>query len=65
MLVTTLQSRLELVRDFVNTVDLETAIDNIATTDELAEWLSEADTVEQARRLAAAAPLGTKIEVNV
>jgi predicted RNA-binding Zn ribbon-like protein len=45
-MVTTLQSRLDLVRDFVNTVDLETEIDRIASPDELAEWLSEEGLVD-------------------
>jgi predicted RNA-binding Zn ribbon-like protein len=45
-MVTSLHTRLDLVRDFVNTVDLETEIDRIATPDELAEWLSEEGLVE-------------------
>src|SRR5947207_10770138 len=40
-MVTTLQSPLDLVRDFVNTLDLETGVDTIATPDELAGWLSD------------------------
>jgi predicted RNA-binding Zn ribbon-like protein len=44
--VTTLQTRLDLVRDFVNTFDLETEVDKIATADELAEWLSEEGLVD-------------------
>jgi predicted RNA-binding Zn ribbon-like protein len=45
-MVTTLHSRLDLVRDFVNTADLETGEDRIATPDELAEWLSEEGLVD-------------------
>ena len=40
-MVTDLETQLDLVRDFVNTFDLETGIDEIATPDELATWLSE------------------------
>jgi predicted RNA-binding Zn ribbon-like protein len=40
-MVTDSVTRLGLVRDFVNTVDLETGVDRIATPDELAEWYSE------------------------
>ena len=40
-MVTTLHTPLDLVRDFVNTVDLETGVDAIATPDELAGWLSD------------------------
>jgi predicted RNA-binding Zn ribbon-like protein len=40
-MVTTLQTGLDLIRDFVNTVDLETGVDSIATADELAAWLSD------------------------
>jgi predicted RNA-binding Zn ribbon-like protein len=44
--VTTLHTRLDLVRDYVNTFDLETGIDTIATPDELATWLSEQGLVD-------------------
>jgi len=40
-MVTDLHTQLDLVRDFVNTFDLETGIDKIATSDELATWFSE------------------------
>lgn len=40
-MVTTFQTRLDLVRDFVNTIDLETGVDRIATADELGTWYSE------------------------
>ena len=45
-MVTTLHSRLDLVRDFVNTLDIETGVDRIATPDELAEWFSEEGLVD-------------------
>ncbi len=45
-MVTTLHTRLDLVRDFVNTYDFETGIDTIATPDELALWLSEQGLVD-------------------
>jgi predicted RNA-binding Zn ribbon-like protein len=45
-MVTTLHTQLDLVRDFVNTVDLETGVDRIATPDELAEWYSEEGLVD-------------------
>jgi predicted RNA-binding Zn ribbon-like protein len=45
-MVTTLHTQLDLVRDFVNTADLETGVDRIATADELAEWLSEEGLVD-------------------
>jgi predicted RNA-binding Zn ribbon-like protein len=45
-MVTTLHTQLDLVRDFVNTVDLETGVDKIATPDELAEWYSEEGLVD-------------------
>ena len=45
-MVTTLHSRLDFVRDFVNTYDFETGIDTIATPDELATWLSEQGLVD-------------------
>lgn len=40
-MVTTLHSNLDLVRNFVNTLDLETGVDAVATPDELAAWLSD------------------------
>jgi predicted RNA-binding Zn ribbon-like protein len=45
-MVTALHTQLELVRDFVNTLDYETGIDSIATRDELAAWLSEQGLVD-------------------
>lgn len=45
-MVTTLHDRLDLIHDFVNTLDLETEVDRIATADELAEWLSEEGLVD-------------------
>ena len=45
-MVTDLHSQLDLVRDYVNTFDLETGIDRIATPDELALWLSEQGLVD-------------------
>ena len=45
-MVTSIATRLDLVRDFVNTVDLETGVDRIATPDELAEWYSEEGLVD-------------------
>jgi predicted RNA-binding Zn ribbon-like protein len=45
-MVTTLHTRLDLVRDYVNTFDLETGIDTIATSNELATWLSEQGLVD-------------------
>src|ERR1700759_5170091 len=45
-MVTTLNTQLDLVRDFVNTLDFETEIDSIATPDELALWLSEQGLVD-------------------
>ena len=39
-MVTALHSQLDLVRDFVNTFDLETGLDAISAPDELATWLS-------------------------
>ncbi|HLX32250.1 MAG TPA: CGNR zinc finger domain-containing protein [Gaiellaceae bacterium] len=45
-MVTTLHSRLDLVRDFVNTFDLETGVDRIESPDELAEWFSEEGLVD-------------------
>jgi predicted RNA-binding Zn ribbon-like protein len=46
MMVTALHTQLDLVRDFVNTFDLETGIDEIATRDELATWFSEQGLVD-------------------
>jgi predicted RNA-binding Zn ribbon-like protein len=45
-MVTVLHTRLDLVRDYVNTLDLETGIDRIGTPDELALWLSEQGLVD-------------------
>ena len=45
-MVTTLHTQLDLVRDYVNTLDFETGIDTIATPDELAMWLSEQGLVD-------------------
>jgi predicted RNA-binding Zn ribbon-like protein len=45
-MVTALDSRLDLVRDYVNTYDLETGVDTIATPDELATWFSEQGLVD-------------------
>jgi predicted RNA-binding Zn ribbon-like protein len=45
-MVTDLQSQLDLVRDFVNTLDLETEIDAISSPDELATWFSEQGVVD-------------------
>jgi predicted RNA-binding Zn ribbon-like protein len=45
-MVTDLHTQLDLVRDYVNTFDLETGIDTIATPDELALWLSEQGLVD-------------------
>jgi predicted RNA-binding Zn ribbon-like protein len=45
-MVTDLHTQLDLVRDFVNTFDLETGIDTIATPDELAVWFSEQGLVD-------------------
>jgi predicted RNA-binding Zn ribbon-like protein len=44
--VTIFHTRLDLIRDFVNTFDLETGIDRIETPDELAEWFSEEGLVD-------------------
>jgi predicted RNA-binding Zn ribbon-like protein len=53
-MVTALHSQLDLVRDFVNTWDLETGVDAISSPDELATWLSEQglvdDLVEPSRK---------------
>ena len=45
-MVTVLHSQLDLVRDYVNTLDFETGIDTIASPDELATWLSEQGLVD-------------------
>jgi predicted RNA-binding Zn ribbon-like protein len=45
-MVTTLESRLDLIRDYVNTFDFETGVDTIASPDELATWLSEQGLVD-------------------
>jgi predicted RNA-binding Zn ribbon-like protein len=43
---TDLTSRLDLVRDYVNTLDLETGVDRISSPDDLATWFSEQGLVE-------------------
>lgn len=45
-MVTVLHTQLDLVRDFVNTLDFETEIDTISSPDELAMWFSEQGLVE-------------------
>jgi predicted RNA-binding Zn ribbon-like protein len=45
-MVTVLHTQLDLVRDYVNTLDFETGIDTIATPDDLAMWLSEQGLVD-------------------
>ena len=45
-MVTDFDTQLDLVRDFVNTLDLETGIDRISSPDELALWLSEQGLVD-------------------
>jgi predicted RNA-binding Zn ribbon-like protein len=45
-MVTDLHTQLDLVRDYVNTLDFETGIDRIASPDELAMWLSEQGLVD-------------------
>ncbi len=45
-MVTDLHTQLDLVRDYVNTLDFETGIDRIATPDELAMWFSEQGLVD-------------------
>jgi predicted RNA-binding Zn ribbon-like protein len=45
-MVTDLHTQLDLVRDFVNTLDYETGIDTIATPHELAVWFSEQGLVD-------------------
>jgi predicted RNA-binding Zn ribbon-like protein len=44
--VTALHTQLDLVRDYVNTLDFETGIDRISTPDELAMWFSEQGLVD-------------------
>jgi predicted RNA-binding Zn ribbon-like protein len=46
MVTTDLQTQLDLVRDYVNTFDLETGIDSIDSPDELATWFSEQGLVD-------------------
>lgn len=45
-MVTDFHTQIDLVRDYVNTLDFETGIDRIATPDELAMWLSEQGLVD-------------------
>jgi predicted RNA-binding Zn ribbon-like protein len=45
-MVTAPYTQLDLVRDYVNTLDFETGIDALATPDELATWLSEQGLVD-------------------
>jgi predicted RNA-binding Zn ribbon-like protein len=45
-MVTAPHTQLDLVRDYVNTLDFETGVDAIATPDELALWLSEQGLVD-------------------
>jgi hypothetical protein len=45
-MVTDLHTELDLVRDFVNTFDFETGVDDVATPDELAMWFSEQGLVD-------------------
>ncbi|HEY7420684.1 MAG TPA: CGNR zinc finger domain-containing protein [Gaiellaceae bacterium] len=45
-MVTAPHTQLDLLRDYVNTLDFETGIDAIATPDELAMWLSEQGLVD-------------------
>ena len=45
-MVTDLHSQLDLVRDYVNTLDFETGIDRISSADELAMWFSEQGLVD-------------------
>jgi predicted RNA-binding Zn ribbon-like protein len=45
-MVMDLHTQLDLVRDYVNTLDLETGIDRISSPDELAEWFSEQGLVD-------------------
>ena len=41
-----LDAQLDLVRDYINTLDLETGVDRIASPDDLATWLSEQGLVD-------------------
>jgi predicted RNA-binding Zn ribbon-like protein len=45
-MVTDLHTRLDLVRDYVNTLDVETGVDSIATSNALAMWFSEQGLVD-------------------
>src|ERR1700745_3494254 len=45
-MVTDLHTQLDLVRDYVNTLDLETGIDRLSSPDELAMWFSEQGLVD-------------------
>ena len=45
-MVTDTATHLDLVRDFVNTFDLETSVDRISTPEALAEWYSEEGLVD-------------------
>jgi len=45
-MVTDFRPQLDLVRDYVNTLDFETGIDAISSPDELATWFSEQGLVE-------------------
>ncbi len=45
-MVTTLHTQLDLVGDYVNTLDFETGIDRISSPDELATWFSEQGLVD-------------------
>jgi predicted RNA-binding Zn ribbon-like protein len=45
-MVTDLHTQLDLVRDYVNTLDFETGIDRISSPDELAMWFSEQGLVD-------------------
>ena len=53
-MVTSLDTQLDLIRDYVNTLDFETGIDRISSPDELGLWFSEQglvdDLVEPTRR---------------
>jgi predicted RNA-binding Zn ribbon-like protein len=45
-MVTDLHTQLDLVRDYVNTLDIETGIDQISSPDELGMWFSEQGLVD-------------------
>jgi predicted RNA-binding Zn ribbon-like protein len=45
-MVISVHTQLDTVRDYVNTLDLETGIDAVATPDELAAWFSEQGLVD-------------------